>query len=118
MVFMCISHPPGPIFHARYLDRRNSVGAKKVAFETPRGELSEDVSFGIGTYWHLLALSVPSWLSSNRAWKTAPGLCDNVIHTIVSFGIATCWHLLAPIGTIGTLLVVEQSSLENRPRVV
>ena len=55
-----------PIFQARSLHSRNSVGANKVsALETSRRELSEDVSFGItGT---LLVLS------SSQAWKTALG---------------------------------------------
>ena len=61
----CTSLPPGTIFHGRYLHSWNTVGAKKPALETSRRELSEDLSFGIGT-----------------------------------------------------LLVVEQSSLENRPRGV
>ena len=26
---------------------------------------------------------VPSWLSSNRAWKTAPGVCDIVTYTVL-----------------------------------
>lgn len=52
----------------------NSAGAEKVgALETARRELSD-----LKTYRSVL---VPSWLPSNRAWKTAPGGCD--LHTVV-----------------------------------
>ena len=53
---------------------RNSVGAKKtrrwkhLAKSFPK------------TYGSVLA---PSWLSSNRAWKTAPGGGDIVMSTVV-----------------------------------
>ena len=99
--------------------------AKRSALGTSRRELSEDVSFGIGTVGTIAAIATvgtiaaiatvgtiaaiatvgtiaaiatittiaaiaaiatittiatallaPSWLSSNRAWKTAPGGCD------------------------------------------
>ena len=49
-VYVTLSHPPAPMFHGRYLDNWSSVGAEKsTALETSRRELSEDVSFGIGT---------------------------------------------------------------------
>ena len=46
---LCISHTPGPIFHGRYLHSWNSGSPKRSALETSRRELSENVSFGIGT---------------------------------------------------------------------
>ena len=45
---------------------------KSSALETFCRELSEDVR--IVRYWH------PLGCRANRAWKTAPGGCDNVIH--------------------------------------
>ena len=45
----CVSHPPGPIFYARYLHRVGIASVPKTsALETSRRELSEDVSFGVG----------------------------------------------------------------------
>ena len=55
--------PPGPIFHGRYLDECRYP--KRRLWKHLARELSEDVSFGIRL--------APSWLSSNRAWKPAPG---------------------------------------------
>ena len=49
-----------------YLHSWNSVGAKKVGV----GYLAESFP---KTYRSVLP---PSWLPSNRAWKTAPGVCD------------------------------------------
>ena len=48
---------------------------KRSTLEASRRGLSEYVSFGIGTIGTLLALLAPSWLSSNRPWKTAAGGC-------------------------------------------
>ena len=51
----CMSHPPGPIFHGRYLHNSswnsvNSVGAKEVSVgKISSRELSEDVPFGVDT---------------------------------------------------------------------
>ena len=46
----CIPHPPGPIFHARYLHSWNSAAVpKRSGLEPSRRELSKDVSIGIGT---------------------------------------------------------------------
>ena len=68
-VTVYISRPPGPIFHARYLhsswDSATDVPPNRSALETSRRELSEDVSFGIGT-GTLVVVERP------RAWKTAP----------------------------------------------
>ena len=70
--------PPGPIFKARHLHSswNSATGTKKVDVgnTSPRRELSEDVSFVVGALW----------LSSNRAWKTAPGVC--VTYTVL-YGI-------------------------------
>ena len=47
---MCIHTHPGRLSIARYLHGWNGAGAKqRSALETSRPELSEDVSFGMGT---------------------------------------------------------------------
>ena len=68
-VYITLSHPPGPIIHGWYLQSWNSAGAKEVG----GGNISLK-SFP-KTYGSVLALA-PSWLSSNRAWKTGPRGCD------------------------------------------
>ena len=66
--------PHGPIFHGRYLDSWNSVNSA-AAKELGVGTISPRVfRRRIVRYVTLLALA-PSWLASNRAWKTAPGVC-------------------------------------------
>ena len=60
-----MSHPPGPIFRARYLNSSwNGGGAKQVGV----GNISPR-AFRRHCRSVLLA---SSWLSSSRAWKTAP----------------------------------------------
>ena len=62
-ILWCILHTPGPIFHARYLHSRKSVGVKT------RRRLKHLAEGFPKTYRSVLA---PSWLSSNRAWKNRP----------------------------------------------
>ena len=76
------THTPGPDFpRCRYL---HTVGIASVPQKVgvwkylAEGGLPEDVSFGI---WH------PWWSSSNRAWKTDPGVCD--IYTTTGCDIFT-----------------------------
>ena len=64
----CVPHTPGTIFHARYLDSWTKVGGKK---SRRRNHLAESFPKA-----YLVSVLAPSWLSSNRAWKTAPGGCD------------------------------------------
>ena len=54
---------------------------KKVGLEKhlARRELPEDVSFGM--------ILAPSWLSRNRVWKTAPGVCDHAIYAVPSYTV-------------------------------
>ena len=50
MVYKCIIHSPGPIFHHVDISTAGIVPApRRSALATSRRELSEDVSFGIGT---------------------------------------------------------------------
>ena len=58
---------PGLIFRAQYLHSWSSIGAQKVR---PGKHVAESFR---KTYRSVLA---PSWLSSSRAGKTAPGGCD------------------------------------------
>ena len=53
-----MSHTPAPIFHGRHVHSSwNSFGAsKKSAWGKSRGELSEDVSFDVGTVDTLLVV--------------------------------------------------------------
>ena len=74
VIRLCISPPPWPIFHARYLHSWNSVGAQEAGV----GNVSPRREFRRRTYRSLLS---PSWLSSNRAWKTVPG--GGVIYTVL-----------------------------------
>ena len=53
-----ISRNSGTIFHDRYLYGWNIFGALKVSVGTFRQELSEDVSFGVGT---VLVVEKSSW---------------------------------------------------------
>ena len=80
-------------------------GLKMSASEISRRELSEDVSFGIGT-GTLLVVEQSSlekrWLSSNRAWK-------NVGCRAIELGKIGCRAI-----ELGKTLVVEQSSSEKR----
>ena len=72
-----LSHPPGPVFHGRYL-RSWSTAVVSVPKKVGAGNFFDD-SFP-KTCRSVLA---PSWLSSNRPWKIAPGVCDCVIYPVV-----------------------------------
>ena len=66
-----VPHPPGPMFHARYLHSWrswNNACAKKVGVENMLPRLFRRCGYR--------SVLLPSWFSSNRAWKTAPGGCD------------------------------------------
>ena len=79
-VYDGVYHTPGPIVHGRYLPSLVGivpVGVKKLCIgNISRRELSKDVR----SYRSVLA---PSWLSSNRPWKTAPAGCD--VHRRISY---------------------------------
>ena len=77
MVYITLSHPPGPLYHDRYLHSSwNSVGATKVGV----GNISPR-AFRRRVCRSVMA---PSWLLSNRAWKTAAGVCD-ILYTVYGF---------------------------------
>ena len=87
--FSCLSSPaitpylvPGTIYDGVYhiplglfsfLHSWNSVGGKNVGDGKHLAESFPKM---------YRSASAPSWLSSNRAWKTAPGVCDSVIYKI------------------------------------
>ena len=71
-----ISHPPGPIFHARYQYLHSSWNRCRCPKARRSKHLVESFPKTCRSVSPLLA---PSWLPSNRAWKTTPG--GGVIHT-------------------------------------
>ena len=95
----CISHPPAPVFHARYLHSWNSVGAKKMsALGTSRRELSEDVPFGVGTLLVVKQSSLGNcWLSLKCPNQTAKGVASQARrkHTRSAARWYSCyaWHV-------------------------
>ena len=74
-----LSHPPGPISRGGYLHSSwNSVGAKNSRRWKVVGESFRK------THRSVLARS---WLSSNRSWKNAPGVCVILVIFTVIFTV-------------------------------
>ena len=137
--------PPGPIFHARYLDIF-TVGMLTVVsvptrsgLETSPRELSEDVSFGIGTgHWHPLGcraieLGKPPQervihrIGRCRSQSHTPGavfqgrLLDNQEGAdtecyLYVFGKLSARRLQRHLFGIDPVPSVEISTMEHRPR--
>ena len=77
-ITLLISHPPGSMFHGRYLHGSwKSVGIIRYHKGRRCKHLPESFpKTGRSVLAH-------SWLPSNRAWKTAAGACDTVIYTVL-----------------------------------
>ena len=87
-VHIILSHPPAPIFHARYLPSWNVVGAEQFSeLETSRRELSElEKSFRIGNtsprafrrlivrHWHPLGCRAKCNMHRRNRHGMTPGL--------------------------------------------
>ena len=73
---VCHTPPQGRFSRGGYLHSswNSATGAKKKRSVLEKSR--REKAFRPRIYRSVLALLAPSWLSSNRAWKTAPGGCD------------------------------------------